>query len=109
MLQGRLLISPQSTTALQLGRLLNGTKQTSKKLCEATTTPLHTNGCVDFFYRTSIARRYASAVYAIVVCLSVCVRLSVSHTLVLIACSKCVWICLRHSCKNMFYVFFLNF
>jgi len=32
---------PQSTTALHLGRLLNRSKQTSKKLCEATTTPLH--------------------------------------------------------------------
>jgi len=73
MLQGRLLIvsSPQSTTALQLGRLLNGSKQNSKKLCEATTTPLHTNGNMKWLCR--FLPRYASLCrHHVSVCVCVC-------------------------------------
>jgi len=33
--------SPQTTTALHLGRLLRGNKHTSKKHCETTTNPSH--------------------------------------------------------------------
>jgi len=79
MLQGRLPIisSPQTTTALLLGRLLNRSKQTSKRLREATTTPLHTSGNMKrlwrFFYR--VERRYMPSSY---VCLCVWVCLSVT-------------------------------
>ena len=90
-LRGSLLIIPQSTTALQLGRLLNGSKQTSKKFSEATATPLHTsgnmNGCVDFLPRHAMVAQY---MLLSCVCLCVCVCLSVYHTPVLTACSKCV-------------------
>jgi len=101
-----IITSPESTSALQLGPLLNGSKQTSKKLCEATTTPLHTSGNIKRLCRFFTTRRYASVVYVVVVCLSLCV--SVCHTPVLIACSKCVRICLRHSCKNVLFFLFFN-
>ena len=94
MLRGRLLIisSPRSTTALKLGRLLNGSKQTSKKLCEVIMTPLHTSGNMKrrcrFLPHDAMLAQYMPSL-CVCLCVSVCLSHSGIYVLVKLLWDEC--------------------